>query len=265
MTAMNSIETETVEHRGMFVLPPYDALAGIPSSKESGKHLTSHGREVLSFADVMNYRNKNWQKLWENKKSYKALSSFMDQGPLQIGNCPNTEMHDINVYAGRLLQGVKPKSIKVPCKIKRQVNLIRQFVDSYHEPIKDDKCYWAMESVPAEFQGKNIGDTVTPQQIVRVNTDPGRLHDYMSIGMSYKYSTNSDGPGVYPDGCLVIIRDASGFPSRFDWESTEYILPIGCRLKIEDVYKADMERSFELYKDFTVFEVRMLPMSDTKR
>lgn len=265
MIAMNPLETGTLEHRGMFVFPPYDPLAGIPSSKESGKHLTSHGREVLTFDDVMNYRNKNWQKLWENKKYYKALTSFMDKGPLHVGNNLDADVELINEYVGKVVQGIKPSRIKVPCKIKRRANLIQEFVDAYHEPIKDEKCYWAIESVPVVFQGKNVGDTVIPNHIVRVNTDPSKLHDYMSVGMSYKFSANGEGLGVYPDGCLIIIRDASGFPSKFDWGSTEYILPVGCRLEIEDVYKADMERSFELYKDFTVIEARMLAMNNTTR
>lgn len=265
MTAMNPLVTGTLEHRGLFVVPPYDSLAGIPSSRESGKQLTSHGREVLAFDDVMNYRNKNWSKLWENKRHYKSLTSFMDKGPLHVGDNLDADVEMVNEYVGKIIQGVKPSRIKVPCKIKRQANRLREFVDAYHEPIKDEKSYWAVESVPVAFQGKYVGDTVVPTQVVRTNTNPGRLHDYMGIGMSYKYSSNGEGMGTYPDGCLIIISDASGFPSKFDWESTEYILPIGCRFEIEDVYKADLERSFEHFKDFTVIEVRMLAMNNTTR
>jgi hypothetical protein len=197
--------------------------------------------------------------LWDNKKAYRAMTPYLDNGPLQAGNNRNLDVDYVNEYVSKSLQGIKPLSMRIPRKYRQQAERIIKFVDSYQEPLKEEKSYWATESVPAEFAGKGVGDTVVPLNLVRVNTDPSRIHDYMSVGMSYKHYNNEAGDhGYYPDGCLVVIRDASGFPSRFDWQSTEYLLPAGCNLVIEDVYKADIVRGFETYKDFTVFEVRMV-------
>lgn len=239
----------TLEHRGVLTLPDYSAHISDPPKPLPEETL-------LRFQTNANMSLRDKYLLWQDDRMYGFLDTYFAETPFNFKGMAITEY--INLYASQRLDGLMPDQIKMPIKWKRNAETAISFLDRFHQPIPSEFAYWSLAHIPSEFAGKGVDSVVRPNRIVRVDIDPRSIHDYLSVGKENEaYNDGKD--FVYPGGCVFAIRNSYGCATRH-WDASEYILPMGSKFYVTDMYQANIPRGFEIYKDITVIEVTMLPL-----
>lgn len=251
---MNPAETNALEHRGIFARPDSFPYGSTPPSPylEDGTKISVEGAASKLYEDLKS--RLHWVR--KSARRYRAIDDYVQETPFNFGGMKCTEY--VNQYVSQRLEGVKPRSIRIPRKFKYQAEVIIEFLSFHSGPVPAEQIYWSTGYMPSEFFGKGIGDIVRPNQIVRADANPNLIHDYLSIGKDNEvYNDGND--LVCLGGCTVVIRNAHGLISHYGhWMNTEYLLPMDSKFLITDMYKANIPHCFELYKNITFIEVQML-------
>lgn len=251
--AVQTMDTNTLEHRGMFTAGRYDHNDEFLAIRDLSDEPVS-AKEVLSLQDVMEFRNIHWMK--PAAKRYRAFSAFAESSPFSAGE--RVAVDAINGYFRERVQEIESKATKVPRKYKKQAERVSEFLDLYSRPIPAETVYWVAGNVPKALQAVKIGDLVRADKIIRADASPSMLPDWLSMDAETEKPLH--GESLYTNGFIMKIRNATGFPSKYDFLSTEYLLPLGSEFHVDDIYSMNLEHCFELFTDITIIEATMVPI-----